>query len=804
MQTFKSALIFFSFLTFMILSMPVRSAEPVKFAATLPKTKPLTIMEPLDKVMVSGINKFAERELDASVNRRKTRWNWDYQSHKAYAKSVAENRERFARNLGVVDLRVKNPRFEVLIYHKNRFPAGSSNEYVIERVRIPVFRGVTCEGLLLNPQGKGAVKARVIAIPDADWTPEQFCGLDSSNKSVPSHIARKLAREGCQVFIPTLINRQNTHSGHPEVAYTNQPHREFIYRMAFEMGRHIIGYEVQKVLAAVDAFELLNQREKSDLPIGVLGVGEGGLLAFHSAAIDPRIDAAMVCGYFQERERVWQEPIYRNVWALLTEFGDAELASLIAPRPLVIEASAVPEIAGPPQPKPGQRGGAAPGQIAIAKLGSVQREVQRAKQHYEQLKVPNKLSLSVSGNGRGPAGSRAALKLFCAGLNIKPERLDQEPGLLKSYLQKNPPPLFDPVKRHERQFRELMRDVQSLLRVSDKVRAKVWAKANRKSVADWVKTAEFYRNHVWEEMIGKLPDPQVPMNVRTRKIIETPRYKGYEVVLDVYPDVIAAGILLLPTDLMQGEKRPVVVCQHGLEGTPMDTITETDRGFRYYKAFAVRLAERGFITYAPQNPYRGRDDFRVIQRKSNPLKRSLFSYIIPQHQRTLRWLASLPYVDSSRIAFYGLSYGGKTAVRVPPMLPPRKDSPGYCLSICSADFNEWVKKNVSNEDRYSYIFTGEYEMFEWNMGHTANYAELSWLMTPRPFMVERGHNDGVAPDEWVAWEYAKVRRHYVQLGLADKTTIEFFNGPHSINGKGTFEFLHRHLNWPVRTTSGKP
>ena len=56
--------------------------------------------------------------------------------------------------------------------------------------------------------------------------------------------------------------------------------------------------------------------------------------------------------------------------------------------------------------------------------------------------------------------------------------------------------------------------------------------------------------------------------------------------------------------------------------------------------------------------------------------------------------------------------------------------------------------------------------------------------------------DGVAPDEWVAHEYAKVRRLYVKLGLADRTEIEFFDGPHTINGQGTFEFLHRHLDWP--------
>jgi hypothetical protein len=63
-------------------------------------------------------------------------------------------------------------------------------------------------------------------------------------------------------------------------------------------------------------------------------------------------------------------------------------------------------------------------------------------------------------------------------------------------------------------------------------------------------------------------------------------------------------------------------------------------------------------------------------------------------------------------------------------------------------------------------------------------------------MVERGHSDSVGLDEWVAAEYAKVRRLYDQLGIGDQTTIEFFNGVHTINGVGTFDFLHKHLNWP--------
>lgn len=131
-------------------------------------------------------------------------------------------------------------------------------------------------------------------------------------------------------------------------------------------------------------------------------------------------------------------------------------------------------------------------------------------------------------------------------------------------------------------------------------------------------------------------------------------------------------------------------------------------------------------------------------------------------------------------------------------IPPLVDR--YCLSICSGDFNEWVWKNAATDIpslRYSYANKGEYEIFEWNLGTTFNYAEMASLICPRPFMVERGHFDGVAPDEQVAFEFAKVRNLYAaQLRLPKACEIEWFPGPHTINGQGTFSFLHRHLQWP--------
>jgi hypothetical protein len=220
---------------------------------------------------------------------------------------------------------------------------------------------------------------------------------------------------------------------------------------------------------------------------------------------------------------------------------------------------------------------------------------------------------------------------------------------------------------------------------------------------------------------------------------------------------------------------------------PKDTI---EGDLPAYRNFAARLADQGFVVFSPHNLYRGEDRYRWLSRKANGVKASLFSFILAQHEQILRWLGSLPFVDAARIGLYGLSYGGETAVRVPAVLE------GYCLSVCSGDFNSWTEKVSATDLRFGYMHTIEWEMPYFNMGNTFDYAEMTYLILPRPFMVERGHNDRVSRDQWVAREYAKVQWLYSQLGLDGLTEIEYFNGGHTINGEGTFRFLRRHLRWP--------
>lgn len=755
----------------------------------LPGTQPLTIEQPLDEVMVDGINRFCLRELAASRERRKS--TWIDGTPQANSEELVKKRDRFRQLIGAVDAELSSKpanghSFELVSTLEQSSVVAWSENVTVHAVRWKVLDGITAEGLLLKP---AEIRAAIVALPEADWTPEALCGITSHPIDATDYV-RRLAEAGCLVVIPVLISRDDELSGSPFVTYTNQPHREFIYRQAFEIGRHVIGYEVQKVLAAVDLFEQMSRRNGDDWPIGVAGVSEGGLIALYSAAIDARMDATLVSGYFQQREDIWQEPIYRNVWGLLTEFGDAELAGMIAPRRLVIEACRVPSVKGPPVNRAGRRGSAAPGSIAVASPANVRSEFKRASAVIKRRGVENKSTLIVSGKeGRGAAGSPQAVCVFAESLGLD---VDFKLALNPWKVQRT-----DFAGRQKRQFDAMQDHVQKLLRLSTKVRHRKW-KADKSSVEAWTETGAPLRRWVYDELIGRVPLARSRPNPRTRLLRATPEYVAYEVVLDVFPNVIAAGILLLPRDLKNGEERPVVVCQHGLEGTAMDTISREARPWRSYKAFSEELCKRGFIVYAPQNPYRGMHRFRSIQRKSNPLKRTLFSYIIPQHEQTVAWLATLPNVDPNRIAFYGLSYGGKTAMRVPPFVD------GYCLSICSGDFTQWVKTITTNEDRYGYIFTGEYEIPEWNMGHVASYAELAILMTPRPFMVEQGHFDGGAPVEWVAGEFGKVRRHYDLLRIGDRAEIEFFNGGHTINGQGTFRFLYRHLNWQGTVLERKP
>ena len=213
-------------------------------------------------------------------------------------------------------------------------------------------------------------------------------------------------------------------------------------------------------------------------------------------------------------------------------------------------------------------------------------------------------------------------------------------------------------------------DTSSLEKYADVLRAVPQAASTRRSSAS-------------------CPRRPMPLNPRTRLIYDEPKWTGYEVTLDLYPDVFAYGILLLPKDLKPGEKRPVVVCQHGLEGRPTDVCNPKEktpvlqllrRPARRSRLHRLRAAEPVHRPgQLPRPPAQGQPARAVALLVHRPPARA--------HPR----LAGDAAARRSRRG--SPSTACPTAARRPCACRPLL--PRYCLSICSGDFNEWIGKNVS-------------------------------------------------------------------------------------------------------------
>lgn len=434
-------------------SAPLFSAEP---PPPLPGTGALTLEGDLADRMMEGLHRFIDRKIATAIERRELHWNRDTSSTAAYEESIDPNRQRLRKIIGLVDTRV-TPHLERIAEDNKPAMIAERPQGRVFRVRWSVLDGVTAEGLLVEPLQPPV--AHLVLLPDASQTPEDLV-LNPNQRFVWD-----LVNSRVQVLIPVLIDRTDRWSGNEKVAFTNQPHREWIWRQAYHMGRHIIGFEVQKVLAAADWVE---SRHGPQAKVCVAGYGEGGLVALYSAAVDTRLKSCLVSGYFDARTRPWEEPIYRHVWSLTREFGDAELGAMIAPRPLLVEYSPAPHVEGPPAVSPGRRGGAAAGRIATPDWKVVSDEFRRIDQlvpgGFQQRTLvadPSKPTQAVE-----PLSGIAANHLLKSiGITAPVSPPLKSPGRSADYRP-------DAAQRQHRQVLELERFVQRLVHESDDTRSR--------------------------------------------------------------------------------------------------------------------------------------------------------------------------------------------------------------------------------------------------------------------------------------------------------------------------------------------
>jgi dienelactone hydrolase len=176
-----------------------------------------------------------------------------------------------------------------------------------------------------------------------------------------------------------------------------------------------------------------------------------------------------------------------------------------------------------------------------------------------------------------------------------------------------------------------------------------------RTAADW----DNRRQHILANMqlvMGNLPDisRQVPLNMRVQEEAKTAKYVRRKISFAVEEDDRVPAYLLIPVK-RQG-KLPAVLCLHQTvrigKGEPAGL------GDRENLRYAVHLAERGYVTLAPDYPSFGEYayDFSQSRFPSGTMK------AIWNNMRAIDLLQTLPEVDATRIGCIGHSLGGHNAM----------------------------------------------------------------------------------------------------------------------------------------------
>ncbi len=524
--------------------------------------------------------------------------------------------------------------------------------------------------LLLLPKSSGRTGA-TIAIPRADQSPETFAGIAEGMTTAP-WLQTLLAR-GVSVAIPQMLERV---ADHPLCVKTaGQDERRMVWRMGFIVGRTLVGLEVQQVMALADY--LVSRPEIDGKKIAVWGEEQGGMTALYSAALDENLAGAVVLDYFQQRQESWKEPVDRTIYGQLKEFGDAEVAALLAPRKLTVIT-----------------------QWRQSGFESVRAEIERTRRFYRGLALNNNLQVEQVASGGEEAASAAITSLL--GIAAK----DSVPEIDFRVSQKQ---IIETRNAH---FEALYRYGRRLMEESETVRADYWKLASTPE-KDRPQKAEQLRKEL-SDLEGEVSGQEIPLHPRTLLIGETDKFLAYEVRLDTAPGVEAYGQLLVPRSVAAqvADKLPAVVCQHGLSGAP-EHVTGTgnaaklgDRNDLYYRRFGQRLAERGYVVFAPYltvpsdpepNPNVHRANLiNPLVREAAAIGMMRTSLELAKLHRIVDFLQSLPFVDAQRIGYYGLSYGGYAAIWMPPLEPRLR------FTIISGFFNHSRLNLTSEDSRYSY------------------------------------------------------------------------------------------------------
>ncbi|HZW33263.1 MAG TPA: acetylxylan esterase [Isosphaeraceae bacterium] len=181
-----------------------------------------------------------------------------------------------------------------------------------------------------------------------------------------------------------------------------------------------------------------------------------------------------------------------------------------------------------------------------------------------------------------------------------------------------------------------------------------------RTIADWLKRrAEILSG--MQAVMGPMPGPEkrCPLDMRVEEEVDCGRYLRRSITYASEPGSRVPAYLLVPKSLLgkEGRRAPAVLCLHGTDNVVGHGIV-VGLGSRPNRQYASELAERGYVTLAPNYPLLARyqPDLRALGWQSGTLK------AVWDNRRGLDLLESLPFVKPGGFGAIGHSLGGHNAV----------------------------------------------------------------------------------------------------------------------------------------------
>jgi hypothetical protein len=164
-----------------------------------------------------------------------------------------------------------------------------------------------------------------------------------------------------------------------------------------------------------------------------------------------------------------------------------------------------------------------------------------------------------------------------------------------------------------------------------------------------------------ESVMGRLPGPEkkCPLDMQVEDEVDCGSHVRRLITYASEPGARVPAYLLVPKAVLRGEvaRAPAVLCLHGTDNV-VGHGTVVGLGTRPNRQYASELADRGYVTLAPNYPRLAKyqPDLKALGWESGTLK------AVWDNIRGLDLLETLPYVKPGAMGTIGHSLGGHNSV----------------------------------------------------------------------------------------------------------------------------------------------